>query len=55
MKNENNNPLSSYGVSDEEFEFYEKLYEFEQKSFCKGLFTALILIFAVLVLILILV
>lgn len=47
MKNENNNPLSSYGVSDEEFEFYEKLYEFEHRSFAKGFITSLLIILAV--------
>lgn len=35
------NPLSGYGVSNEEFEFYKKLYEFEKKAFCKGIFVVL--------------
>ena len=30
------NPLSSYGVTDEEFAFFEKVYEAERKAYWKG-------------------
>ena len=51
-ENKKTNPLSGYGVTDEEFEFYEKLYRFESKIFWKGIFTMAILVFLVLAVIL---
>lgn len=30
------NPLAAYGVTDEEFAFYEKLYRTEQRAYWKG-------------------
>lgn len=51
-ENKKTNPLSGYGVTDEEFEFYEKLYKFERNSYWKGIFTIAILVFLVLVVIL---
>lgn len=35
-ENKKTNPLSINGVTDEEFEFYEKLYKFERRAFWKG-------------------
>lgn len=51
---ENKNPLSSYGVTDEQFEFYEAFYKHEVKAFWKGFFTVLVLVILVPVIILLL-
>lgn len=36
MGDENKNPLSAYGVTDKEFEYFEKFYKIEQRAFWKG-------------------
>lgn len=38
------NPLSGYGVSNEEFAFYEHLYKFERKAFWKGFIVAMLIV-----------
>ena len=45
------NPLSSYGVTDKEFEFYEKFYSVEKKAFLKGFLLATVLVVTISILI----
>ena len=43
-ENKKANPLAAYGVTDEEFAFYEKLYKTEQRAYWKGVVTGYLLI-----------
>lgn len=36
MEIKNKNPLSEYGVTDKEFEYFEKFYKFERMAYWKG-------------------
>lgn len=49
-KNGNTNPLAAYRVTDDEFEFLEKLYKLERKAFWKGVLIVGIIVIAILVL-----
>lgn len=50
-ENKNSNPLSSYGVTDKEFEFYEKFYLVEKKAFLTGFLMATVLVATISILI----
>lgn len=47
QKDKNTNPLSGYGVSDKEFEFYKNVYKAEQRAFWKGVLTVFLITFVI--------